>query len=244
MATATPARLPDKAGDWAYAQAQYELGVKSIRSIALDIGSTDSAISNRATRNGWLRDPLARRRLQDEIDAKAAERYRAERDALRTEVIAITATMQSTVLVEHRTDIKAARKIVSQLLAELSAVTVGIEEFEGLGELLNAPDDRGLDRLNAAYRRVISMPERVTSINALATALKTLVLLERQAFGISGLIEDPDAVRPPEAVTKGLDKIMAKFDAVLALQVSDVPSPAAADEVIIDVPSPHKATAT
>ena len=237
------ARLPDKAGNWAYAQAQFEVGIASIRSIALDIGATDSAVSNRATRLGWLRDPLARKALQEAREAKDAEAYRAERDKLRTEVISITAVMQSTVLVEHRSDIKAARKIVSQLLAELSTVTTGVTTFAELGEALRSEDDRGRDKLNDIYLRVISLPDRVAGINTLATALKTLVLLERQAYGISGLIEDPDAVRPPAEVTRGLDKIMAKFDAVLALQASPPEDPKPL-EVIVDVSRMDKAAVT
>jgi hypothetical protein len=234
-----PARLPDKALDWAYAQAQYELGIKSIHNIALDIGATDSNVSNHATRQGWIRDPLARKRMQEEMEAIAAEKYRAERDKARAEVVSITATMQSTVLVEHRQDIKKARSIITQLLEELSAVTMGVEEFENLAELMEAPDERGLDRLNTVYRRIISMPDRVSSMNTLATALKTLILLERQAFGISGLIEDPEAVRAPAEVTKGLDKIMAKFDAVLALQVSDLKPETSSQptEIILDLKS-------
>lgn len=244
------AKLPDKAGDWTYAQVQYEIGIKSIKVIAQEIGATDSAVSNRATRQGWIRDPLARKKMQEEIEAIASERYRKEHEAYRSEVISITATMQSTVLVEHRGDIKKARAIVSQLLEELSAVTTGIEEFEHLGEFLESPDDRGIDRLNKIYTRIISMPDRVASINALATALKTLILLERQAFGISGLIEDPEAVRAPAEVTRGLDKIMAKFNQVLSLQApapetkSQASGPRSESEVIVDVSSTDKATVT
>lgn len=241
---AAPARLPDKALDWAYAQAQYEIGIKSIHNIALDIGSTDSAVSNHATREGWIRDPLARKRMQEEIEALAAEKYRRERDIARSEVISITATMQSTVLVEHRDDIKKARRIVTQLLDELGAMTSGIEEFSNLAELLESPDERGVDRMNAIYRRIISMPDRVSSMNAIASALKTLVLLERQAFGISGLIEDPDAIRAPAEVTRGLDKIMAKFDSVLALQAPTPEASPQVPEIIIDVSSKNKATVT
>ncbi|MEI6423970.1 MAG: hypothetical protein WCP55_17270, partial [Lentisphaerota bacterium] len=135
-------------------------------------------------------------------------------------------------LVSHRADIKAARGLAATLMQELAAVTAGLPAFDGLGEALRAEDDRGRDKLNDIYKRVISLPERSTTLNSLVNALKTLVLLERQAFGIAGLIEDPEAVRPPAEVTRGLDQIMQKFDAVLALQA---PVQGTSPEIIVDV---------
>ncbi len=44
------------------------------------------------------------------------------------------------------------------------------------------PDDKGQDKLNEIYHKVISMPERVKSVKALSEALKNLIGLERQAY--------------------------------------------------------------
>lgn len=48
------------------------------------------------------------------------------------------------------------------------------------------PDDKGQDKLNEIYHKVISMPERVKSVKALSDALKNLIGLERQAYDIDG----------------------------------------------------------
>jgi len=217
-----------RAGDWAWAQAEYETGITPTSKIAKALGVTDTAVVLRAQRKAWVRDPLARAKIAAQVQANEVAAFKLDQDKRQQEIIAVTAQMQSSVLVSHRKDIQTARSLVSALLTECLLVTTDIQVLEELAEVMHEPDDRGRDRLNAAYKRVISLPERTTAINTLSTALKTLVLLERQAFGISGLIEDPDAVRAPAEVTRGLDNIMAKFDAVLALQ-----APTPKTEVIV-----------
>lgn len=201
-------------GDWAWAQAQYELGKLPVSVISKEIGVSLGRLTAQAQRSGWVKDPLAHARVAAEnreiVLAKASiEQGRIER---------ITAIMQSKILVEHRTDIKHARLLAQTLLSELSEITLNVGVFEELGQALRAEDDRGRDRLNDAYRRVLKLPERSATLASLAQTLKVLILLERQAFGIEGLLEDPEATRPPAEVTKGLDLILEKFNSVLALQ--------------------------
>ncbi|ESL40364.1 hypothetical protein NUKP104_49180 [Klebsiella variicola] len=45
-------------------------------------------------------------------------------------------------------------------------------------------DDKGHDKLNEIYHKVISMLERVKSVKAFSEALKSLIGLERQAYDI------------------------------------------------------------
>ena len=237
------ARLIDKAGDWGYAQAQYELGIQPLVEIAKDIGVPVSTLSNRANKEKWIRDPVAKAKVVAARNEVLASTERVRVDLARDKVIKVTAVMQSRILVSHREDIKQARRIATKLLSELEAVSSDTETFTHLGELLNAPDERGVDRLNRAYRKVISLPERSATLNALGAALKTVIMLERQAYGITGMLEDPEATRPPEEVTKGLSEIMSKFDQVLALQ-APAPEPQARATEVIDVPSTDKAAVT
>lgn len=71
-----------------------------------------------------------------------------------------------------------------QLLGELEETTGNKDLFEQLGELLYAPDKNGVDKLNEIYQKVIALPSRIKGMKDLADTLKTLVGLERQAFGI------------------------------------------------------------
>lgn len=223
--------------DWFKGQSMYESGVCSIRQIAKALGCSDAAVSNRASRYGWTRDPLGVAKLQDERARMVAAATQESRD----KVIAITASMQSQVLVGHRKDIARARKLVSVLLDELTGLSdpAAQENLENLGDLLANPDERGnLDKLNRVYTKVISMPERIAGINGLSTALKTLIMLERQAYHIEGALVDPEATKAPDEVVKGLDAIMDKFNMVLGMQVQ-VPEPLADTPLIIDVAAPH-----
>ena len=236
----TPSKMTSNKIDWDKAKAMYESGVCSLGQIAKACACSDSAVSMRAARHGWVRDPLGVARLQDERARALVASTKAERE----QVIAVTASMQSKVLVGHRKDIARARAVVSTLLDELSGVSDPSvqDHLDHLGELLAAPDENGkLDRLNKIYRRVISMPERIAGINALSTALKTLIMLERQAYNIEGALVDPEAARPQEEVVKGLDAIMDKFNQVLAMQA---PAPEPEPEMIVDVSRPLEAPAT
>lgn len=220
--------LPSRNEDWNWAQAAYESGRFSVSQIAKDVGSTIGKVSSMAQRGGWVRDPNAKARIQEEANAIIAKQVGEERASIER----ITAQMQSKVLVAHRKDIHAARLLCQMLVSELAAVSLNLEIFEDIGELLRSPDDRGRDRLNDAYHRVLKLPERSATLASLANTLKTLIMLERQAFSIEGQLDDPDAKRPQEEVTRGLDKIMDKFNQVLALQA---PPPASTPvQVIID----------
>ena len=229
--------------DWDKGKAMFESGVCSLKQIAKELGCTDAAVSQRATRHGWSRDPLGLAKLKDERARVLAASTQQQRD----KVIAITASMQSQVLVGHRKDIARARKVVSILLDELSGVSdpAMAESLDHLGDLLAAPDETGkLDALAKVYRRVISMPERIAGINSLSTALKTLIMLERQAFFIEGALVDPEATKAPDEVVKGLDAIMDKFNQVLGMQVRPMDEPPLPLAEVIDVPRSNQAPAT
>jgi hypothetical protein len=96
-------------------------------------------------------------------------------------------------------------------------VSSNLEVFENLGEALRGGQDA--DKLDKAYKRVLSLTERSATLGNLSNVLRNLIVLERQALGITGAVEDPEKPRAPDEVTRGLDEIMAKFDAVLQMQI-------------------------
>ena len=81
---------------------------------------------------------------------------------------------------------------VLRLLAELEAETGDIDSFRSLGLLLAKPDEKGVDKLNEAYHKAISLPQRVSSVKGLTEALKNLVALEREAYGIASASQPND----------------------------------------------------
>lgn len=193
--------------DWEKIELEYRAGVKSLREIAAAHDVSDTAIRKRAKRDDWVRD------LSAKIKAKADDLVRKEqvRAEVRTanhisekETIEANANLTAGVRLSQRKDIQRSRKIAMSLFDELEMM-VGQENvklLEMLGELMWSPDDKGNDKVNDLYMKIISMPGRVKSMKDLSDALKTLIGLERQAFGL-----DDENNKPVDALTALLERV-------------------------------------
>mgnify|MGYP000846077410 CR=1 FL=1 len=176
-----------KAVDWERIEADYCAGIKSIREIAREHGITDGAIRKKSVAEKWSRN------LSAKVEARAAElvrseqvrsEVRSEKAASEREIIEASAQAIVNVKLSHRKSIGRQRALVEKLLAEVEAQTDGSEDFARLGELLEDLDERGIDKLNEIYKKVIATPQRIDSIKKLAETLKHLIYLEREAFDI------------------------------------------------------------
>lgn len=175
--------------DWERIELDYRAGIKTLRQIADENGITHGAINKRAKRDGWERDLAAK--IQAKADALVSralvskevstESKQAERDVIDANANAVAA-----VRLAHRKDIQRARTVSITLLDELEHQTglENVELLQQLGELLRREDDKGLDRLNDLYQKIISLPERARTMKALADSLRVCVDMERQAFGM------------------------------------------------------------
>lgn len=198
-----------KIADWERIEFDYRAGIMSLREIAAAHGITEGAIRKRAKRDGWERD------LGAKIQAKAESLVRKEavRSEVRSscayqttekEIVEANASMQANALLDHRKDIKRSRNLAMKMLEELEQTTDNRELFAQLGLMLAAPDEKGNDKLNELYMKVIAMPQRVDSMKKLAETLKVLVGLEREAFGIdSGKDAATDAVEALRKLANG-----------------------------------------
>lgn len=173
--------------DWEAIESAYRAGLLSLREIASQHGISEGAIRKRAKRNDWARDLEAKIKSRaDDLVRKQEVRRQVRKDAELTERVLIEATAGTIarVRMEHRGDITRARRLANMLFDELEIETSSLTEFEKLGELMLSPDDKGQDKLNEMYHKVISLPSRVKSVKELIEALKNLVGLERQAYNI------------------------------------------------------------
>lgn len=201
--------------DWERIEIDYRAGVKSLRLIAEESTAagmpvTEGAIRKRAkgsdTRLPWERDLAAKIKAKtDELvrkEAVRAEVRAAYRDTEQATIDA-NAAMQKDIIMAHRTDITRGRRLAMSLMAELEHQTGNLELYEQLGELLAAPDDKGVDKLNELYRKILATPSRIDSAKKISEMLKNLIALEREAFGIEG-----------QAKTAGdaLDKFLNSLD--------------------------------
>lgn len=199
----------DKAPSWDQIELDYRAGIKSLRQIAADHGITHGSITKRAKRDDWSRD------LSKKIKAKAADLVSkdlvstlvsTEKRISEKQLVDANATASAAVQISQRKDIQRSRSIAMRLFDELEHV-VGVEnaeQLESLGELLRKPDERGQDKLNDIYQKMISLPNRVKSAKDLAETLRVLIGLERQAFGLDD--KDNSPVDPLTQLLHGISK--------------------------------------
>lgn len=185
---------PAKAGpDWERIEAQYRIGTMSLREIAEKHGITEGAIRKRAKRDSWTRDLTAK------VKAKADELVRTEAvrkeyaERTEKEAVEVEAQVQARIRLGHRRDIAKSRVLAMALLDELEAQTANPDLIQQLGEIMIDPDKSGNDRKIAeAFQRAISLGGRVQTMRSLADTLKTLVSLEREAYGLDAMVETSD----------------------------------------------------
>lgn len=180
--------------DWERVEQLYRAGVLSLREIAIACPPVNHvAIARRAKKFGWVQDLSAKIKAKaDDLVTRQAvtESETAERAVTDLAVIDANAHAIANVRLAHRTDIRRSRRLASKLLDELDCLTDNRDLFEQLGELLHDPDDKGVDKRNDLYTKVISLPGRSKTMKELSDTLKTLILLERQAYGLESAPED------------------------------------------------------
>ncbi len=178
--------------DWEAIESAYRAGVLSVRELAGKYGISHQAISKRAKKDGWERDLKAK--VQAKADALVAKREVARQVATEStiserQLIEATAEVIATVRMEHRGDIRRARELTNTLFDELAGECGDVAALEQLGELMRREDDKGVDKLNDLYHKIISLPSRVKSMKDLSDSLKTLIGLEREAYSIENKAE-------------------------------------------------------
>lgn len=175
--------------DWERIELDYRAGIKTLREMADGSGVSHVTISKRAKKMGWVRDLSAKIQAKaDELVNKATVNTPVNSASPVSEREAIESNAQAVadVKLAHRSSIRRARTVSMTLLEELEHQTglENVELLEQLGELLRSEDDKGQDKLNDLYQKIISLPERARTMKALADSLRVCVDMERQAFGM------------------------------------------------------------
>lgn len=177
------------APDWERIELDYRAGIKTLRQIADENGVSHPAITKRAKRDGWSRDLGAKIQAKaDELVTKelVTSLVTTETKIAERQLIEVNAQAVADVRLAHRRDIHRARRLTNALLDELEQQTdpETLVLLKELGEVMRAPDDKGMDKLNDLYHKVIELPERSKTMKVLAESLQKLVDMERQAFGM------------------------------------------------------------
>lgn len=177
--------------DWDSIEPLYRAGCTPLRKLAAEFGCSAGRISQVAKERGWEKDIAAK------IDAKAEAKLNKsflnkslnakqikQKEATENDIVEANAQIKADAQVKQIDDTGLARTYVTTLLKEAMAATDVIDDLRKLGDLMAAPDDKGNDKLNEIYHKVISMPGRVDSGKKLVEALKVSVELERKVLRI------------------------------------------------------------
>ena len=194
--------------DWDAVAIDIRAGILTDREIGAKHGRSHGAIQQYAKKHGIERDLTTR--IQHKTKAKLAKAQLAketsqERAKLTEEqTIEIAAEAAATIVIKQQGRIGRHLRLSESLLSELESQTIDRTLYEQLGELMAAPDENGIDRLNELYRKIISTPSRIDSHKKAGGTEKTLVALERQAFNL-----DKDATEDggiADAIRKAMEQ--------------------------------------
>lgn len=208
-------RSQDNQIDWELIEKEFRLGQSTLRQLAATHQVQPSAISRKAKKENWVQDKRDAVKALSEAQLLLSNNRKATIKATEpTEIdIEVAATVRTNIVLAHRSDAQRARSLTMKLLGELEAETDSIDLFRSLGEMLAAPDEKGIDKLNELYHKVISLGGRTSTMKALAESLQKVVAIEREAFGMA----DDNPPNPGDAkTTQDIAELRAKFAKVLA----------------------------
>lgn len=170
--------------DWDAVGKEFRAGIRSLRDIAAEHRISESGLRKHARREGWERDLTARIKARaDALVRKEAVRMeeRAAHRASERELVEANATALTQVILTHRADIARARAVVQKLLGRLDVAS-------GLGDLdiqsLIGAVEQDSKRASEQLEKILGIPALASNVKALSDALKTVIGLEREAFGL------------------------------------------------------------
>lgn len=194
--------------DWEAIERDFRTTNLSAAELAAKHGDvvTRQAINKRAREKGWQRDltsavqaatkaKVIKAEVQRRVDAQVSSEVSTEvsrRLTTTTDVVEVAAELGAAVVMRHRDDIRAARDVAIDLLAELRAVGIHQDELERLFSSITP--DMTDEELMAARRRLenlLGLGGRVGNIQKLADTLSKLQTLERKAFGLDNEDDKP-----------------------------------------------------
>lgn len=179
----------NKRTDWNRIEALYRAGLLSVVEIAKETNTPEANIRYHAKKLGWKRDltdEMRRRTRTKMVENLAKGKVIDGEDvidilnrATDEEIIEQAARTQVQVVREHQKTLGHGHSLTMRMLNELDATTTQRGELTDLITSTVAPQRQ------RALLSAVSLGTRATVMRDLATAARTWVLLERQAFNIA-----------------------------------------------------------
>lgn len=193
----------DEKIDWEEMEPEWRAGIISKKQLSKQYGVSRAAIDKHWSKLGIERDLT--KQIQAEAKSKVARATVTPGVTPLTrvteqQVVEANATVMANKQIEHRTSIPLRRALGDKLFAEIEGQTDGANLIEQLTLALQQGD---LDELAKIARKVASLPTRIKGFADLVSSYKTLIALEREAFGIKG-----DEKPPGEEFTEIVRRIV------------------------------------
>ncbi len=189
--------------DWEAIERDYRAGFLSIKEMARVYGLSDAGIHKRAKKEGWTRDLSVKVQnkvrdalVRQEMVSAGLHPYDPQTE---NQIVDNAAAQVVAVVRGHRASLQRLTAVAESLLSELNDQTINREAYAELGELLRSDDPNMQDRRNDLYNKIISGNNRIDGVKKLSDTLKNIIQLERQAFNISDVEEDPNKNDSPLA---------------------------------------------
>lgn len=190
--------------DWERIELDYRAAVKTLRQIADEHGISHGAINKRAKRDGWERNLTEKIQAKaDALVSKAAVSKEVSKEGRIAEnaVIEANALTQAGVRLAHRADIERTRRLCMGMLTELEQQSADPALMAEAADILRStpPEEMTKEKrakLAEAAAKAGSLQARSGVMRSLAESLKSLIALERQAFGIREEMPEP----PPPGI--------------------------------------------
>lgn len=195
--------------EWDLVERDWRAGVKTQAQMSAEHGVSRAAMQKHFDKRGITRDLGGKVRAaaatlvaQSLIEPEGATQSPAtERD-----IIEANATMQSQIILRHRQDIQRSRALSMALLQELEQQTDRMDLIEELKEVLDDPEDKGIRRRLELLERLTSLGARAGTMKSLADTLRTLVAMERQAFGLDEKDDEDSGTGIEDVIKRVQDK--------------------------------------
>lgn len=208
-----PAPAKRKRIDWEAVERDYRTGKFTDQELADKFGNlvTRQAITKMAKTRGWQKDlsTAVRQATKAKLIAEQAEKKVAEQVAkgcaATVDAVLVTAELNKQVILAHREEIKRGRQLVDSMLNELHQVSINPAKLRELMEVLTGGEDLTAAQVaeaRQAFSDLQRLPNRVLSVQRLATAMARLQGMERTAFGL----DEPEQPAPVDDLAEMSDE--------------------------------------
>jgi hypothetical protein len=175
--------------DWEAVERDYRTGKFTLRELESKHGAGYAKISARAKENGWTKDLAAvvRKATSAALIAEVATARATEGQKATTDVVLAAAELNKQVILSHRDELRQARTLAMDLLAEVKSQRLLAAEKELLAQVLagKAEDIKEISDAQRVVHKALATGSRVSSVKALAETLTKLHSGERVAFGLN-----------------------------------------------------------